>query len=274
MQVHVGGGSERLGHCPGIHWHMNVANQVEYRDRRQAPGDSWVRVKDRFGNVREFTAEGVTAEQLAKGERRRMDCMDCHNRPSHTMATTPERAIDELIARGAIPRTLPFVRREAVKALKVTYPTQEAAGEGISRTLRDFYRSQYPQAYMSQRPDVEKAVQATETVYRRNVFPNMKVTFGSYPKQHRPHGLPGLFPLPRRQPQIERRQGHRPGLRVLSQDRIIPERSAHWEECAVLNNSPCGHRVTMSGTRLAAGESARRRSPGIRRHPIGSSMPC
>jgi hypothetical protein len=194
MQVHVGGGSERLGIAQGIHWHMNVANEVEYvatDDKRQVI--PWVRVRDRFGNVREFTAEGVTAEQLAKGERRRMDCMDCHNRPSHTMAATPERAIDELIARGAIPRTLPFVRREAVKALKVSYPTQEAAGEGISRTLRDFYRSQYPQAYLSQRPDVEKAVQATETIYRRNVFPDMNVQFGTYPNNIGHMDFPGCF---------------------------------------------------------------------------------
>jgi NapC/NirT cytochrome c family, N-terminal region len=194
MQVHVGGGSERLGIAQGIHWHMNVANEVEYiatDDKRQVI--PWVRVKDRFGNVREFSAEGVTPEQLAKGERRRMDCMDCHNRPSHPMAATPERAVDELIARGVIPRTLPFVRREAVKALKVTYPTQEAAGEGISRTLRDFYRSQYPQAYMSQRPDVEKAVQATETVYRRNIFPEMNVQFGTYPNNIGHMDFPGCF---------------------------------------------------------------------------------
>jgi len=194
MQVHVGGGSERLGIAQGIHWHMNVANEVEYiatDEKRQVI--PWVRVKDRFGNVREFSAEGVTAEQLAKGERRRMDCMDCHNRPSHPMAATPERAIDELIARGAIPRTLPFVRRETVKALKTAYPTQEAASAEISRTLRDFYRSQYPQAYMSQRPDVEKAVQAAEGIYRRNVFPEMNVTFGTYPNNIGHMDFPGCF---------------------------------------------------------------------------------
>ena len=96
LQVHVGGGSERLGIAQGIHWHMNVANEIEYiatDDKRQVI--PWVRVKDRSGNVREYTAEGVTPEQLAKGERRRMDCMDCHNRPSHPMAATPERAVDE-----------------------------------------------------------------------------------------------------------------------------------------------------------------------------------
>jgi nitrate/TMAO reductase-like tetraheme cytochrome c subunit len=194
MQVHVGGGSVRLGVAQGIHWHMNVANEVEYiatDDKRQVI--PWVRLKDRFGNVREFTAEGVTAEQLAKGERRRMDCMDCHNRPSHTMAATPERAVDELIAREAIPRTLPFVRREAVKVLKATYTSEEAASAEISRTLRDFYRSQYPQAYMSQRPDVEKAVQAAEMIYRRNVFPEMNVTFGTYPNNIGHMDFPGCF---------------------------------------------------------------------------------
>jgi hypothetical protein len=194
MQVHVGGGSERLGIAQGIHWHMNVANEVEYiatDDKRQVI--PWVRVKDRLGAVREYTAEGVTPDQLAKGERRRMDCMDCHNRPSHPMASTPERAVDEMIARGAIPRTLPFVRREAVKALKISYPTQEAAGEGISRTLRDFYRAQYRQAYMSQRQDVEKAVQAADTIYRRNVFPEMSVQFGTYPNNIGHMDFPGCF---------------------------------------------------------------------------------
>src|SRR5438045_7584342 len=105
--------------------------------------------------------------------------MYCHNRPSHPMAATPERAVDETIARGSMPRTLPFVRRESVNVLKTAYPTQEAAGEGISRSLREFYRSQFPQIYMSQRQDVERAVQAADAIYRRNVFPEMNVQFGT-----------------------------------------------------------------------------------------------
>src|SRR5581483_11012996 len=54
LQLHVGGGSERLGLAQGIHWHMNVANVVEYvttDDRRQVI--PYVRLRDRFGNVRE-----------------------------------------------------------------------------------------------------------------------------------------------------------------------------------------------------------------------------
>jgi hypothetical protein len=194
LQVHVGGGSEKLGIAQGIHWHMNVANEVEYiatDDKRQVI--PWVRVKDRLGNVREYVADGVTQDQLAKGERRRMDCMDCHNRPSHPMAPTPEKAINAVMARGDVPKTLPFIRREAVKALKVSYASQDAAEEGISRTLRDFYRTQQNDIYMSRRQDVEKAVQGAVNVYRRNVFPEMSVQFGSYPNNIGHMDFPGCF---------------------------------------------------------------------------------
>ena len=194
LQVHVGGGSERLGIAQGIHWHMNVANEVEYiatDDKRQVI--PWVRIKDRNGHIAEFVADGAKPEELAKGERRRMDCMDCHNRPSHPMAATPERAINELMARGDVPKTLPFVRRETVKSLKASYATQEGADEGISRMLRDFYRTNYPTQYMTARQDVEKAVRATVGVYRRNVFPEMKVQFGTYPSNIGHIDSPGCF---------------------------------------------------------------------------------
>jgi len=194
LQVHVGGGSERLGIAQGIHWHMNVANEVEYiatDDKRQVI--PWVRVKDRFGNVREYTAEGAKPEELAKGERRRMDCMDCHNRPSHPMAATPERAVNQRMARGDIPKTLPFVRRETVKALKANYPSQERAEEGISRSLRDFYRSQFPTDFMSRRQEVEKAANAAIDIYRRNVFPEMNVAFGTYANNIGHMDFPGCF---------------------------------------------------------------------------------
>jgi hypothetical protein len=194
LQVHVGGGSERLGIAQGIHWHMNVANEVEYiatDEKRQVI--PWVRVKDHTGAVREYVADGATPDQLAKGERRRMDCMDCHNRPAHPMAPTPERAVNERMASGEIPPTLPFVRREAVKALKAGYASQEAAGDAIARVLREFYRAQASDVYMSRRQDVEKAVNATTDIYRRSVFPEMNVQFGTYPNNIGHMDFPGCF---------------------------------------------------------------------------------
>jgi hypothetical protein len=194
LRVHVGGGSARLGLAAGIHWHMNVANRVEYiatDDKRQVI--PWVRVTDASGAVREYTAEGVKPEDLTGRERRLMDCMDCHNRPSHPMAASAERAVDEVIARGEIPRSLPFVRREAVKAIKASYPSEHAALDAIARALRDFYRTEHGQVYMGRRQDVERAVTAAQKVFQRNVFPEMNVQFGTYPNNIGHMDFPGCF---------------------------------------------------------------------------------
>jgi hypothetical protein len=194
IRVHVGGGSEKLGIATGIHWHMNVANEIEYivtDDKRQVI--PYVRLKDRHGNVREFLAEGTDPEQLAKGERRRMDCMDCHSRPSHPFAPSAGRAVDDVMAIGEIPRTLPFARREAVAALEASYSNQEAAADAIAQRLREFYRTNYYHAYMQRRQDVERAVRATQTIYRRNVFPEMNVRWGTYLNNIGHMDAPGCF---------------------------------------------------------------------------------
>jgi hypothetical protein len=109
------------------------------------------------------------------------------------MAATAERAVDQAIARGEIPRTLPFVRRESVKALKVSYPSEAAATEAISRSLRDFYRTEHQDAYMTKRQDVEKAVVAAQRIFSRNVFPEMNVQFGTYANNIGHMDFPGCF---------------------------------------------------------------------------------
>jgi hypothetical protein len=194
LHVHVGGGDGRRGPASGIHWHMNLANEIDYvatdKNRQVIP---YVRMKDRQGILREYVVDGVTPEQVAKGERRQMDCMDCHNRPSHPIAGTPDRAVNEAMAAGGIATTLPFVHREAVKALKAVYPSQDAGAEGISRALRDFYRSAQPQIAASRGPDIDRAVLAVQDIYRRNVFPDMNVRFGTYANNIGHVDSPGCF---------------------------------------------------------------------------------
>jgi hypothetical protein len=152
-----------------------------------------VKVTDPKTGAREYVAGNVTADQIAQGERRRMDCTDCHNRPSHAIAPTPERAVDLAISRREIPVTLPFVRREAVNALKTTYPSEAAALGGISRALRDFYKDQEAAAESGRGAEVERAVGALQNIYRRSVFPEMKVSFGTYANNIGHIDAPGCF---------------------------------------------------------------------------------
>ena len=178
LQLHVGGGRAETGTGSGIHWHMNIENRVEYiatdAQRQVIP---WVKFTDREGRVKEYTIEGTTPETLAAGERREMDCLDCHNRPAHTFEPAPERAVDNAISLGHIPRTLPFARKEAVAALKDPYPSHEAAMAGIDRRLREAYK---PIAGSSAEA-LARTIAGVQTIYANNIFPSMKVNWGTYP---------------------------------------------------------------------------------------------
>jgi nitrate/TMAO reductase-like tetraheme cytochrome c subunit len=191
LRIHVGGGSEKLGVATGIHWHMNVANVVEYRADPTRMTIPWIKVTDRTGAVREYVAEGVPQEELDKLEQSRtMDCMDCHNRPSHAFFPSPERAVDAAIAGGELSRGLPFIRREAVAALKTNYADRPTAEREIAGHLTNFYRTS---GKAIAQPDLERAIQATQRLYARNVFPGMNVTWGTYPNHIGHMDAPGCF---------------------------------------------------------------------------------
>ena len=55
-----------------------------------------------------------------------MECVDCHNRPTHTFEL-PERALDKALALGEIPVTLPYVKRKSLELLKTNYATSAEA---------------------------------------------------------------------------------------------------------------------------------------------------
>jgi nitrate/TMAO reductase-like tetraheme cytochrome c subunit len=156
------------------HWHARPDVVVEYLaadpGRETIP---YVRVTEQGGGAIEYAAS--SAEAKPDGPWRRMDCLDCHNRPAHTMSASAEAAVDRAIAADEISASVPFVRREAVKALTVEYPSRAAALDGIRRSLDAFYR-----ATPAPPEDVAGAIRATERLYRVNVFPDMNVTWGTY----------------------------------------------------------------------------------------------
>lgn len=194
LQIHVGGGSDKLSIATGIHWHMNVANVVEYvaaDEKRQVI--PWVRITDRTGKTQEYLADGVKIDDIDMSRKRRMDCVDCHNRPSHPFDATADKAIDRALAMGLIPRDLPYVKREAAAAIGAAYPTHQVASDTIAQRLRDFYRNNYSTIYMSRRPDVERAIAGAQQSYVRNVFPDMNVGWGTYPNNIGHMDFPGCF---------------------------------------------------------------------------------
>jgi NapC/NirT cytochrome c family, N-terminal region len=122
----------------------------------------------------------LTPEQLANAEHRRMDCMDCHNRPTHIFQM-PETAVDRDMAQGNISPKLPYIKKEAVAALQREYKDRDTATREIASSLSAFYQTKYPQTYTGDAEQLKNAIQGVQAIYLQNVFPEMKITWGTYP---------------------------------------------------------------------------------------------
>jgi formate-dependent nitrite reductase cytochrome c552 subunit len=180
----------------GIHGrHLDLNSRVQYvamdRQRQVLPRVTYVNDK---GQKIEFVSAGAKAapELLAAGESRSMDCMDCHNRPAHIFQM-PDRAVDQAMSDGLINPDLPFIKKKATEVLKATYSDRDDAAERIASGLHDFYRTTYPDAYRDKRPEIEGAIREIQAVYLRNVFPLMRVTWGTYPNNLGHTDFPGCF---------------------------------------------------------------------------------
>ena len=183
MLVHVGGGSPTAGPVTGIHWHMNLANEITFvatdRQRQVIP---WIRVKDRQGNVVEYVDKNLplAPEQIAQAPKRRMDCTDCHNRPAH-IYEPPDAAVDEALAAGKLDGSLPFLKRQAVAVLSQTYATNDEAVRAIATGLEQFYRTNYTDLYAQKGAAVKGAISEVQRIYQTYFFPEMKTDWQTHP---------------------------------------------------------------------------------------------
>jgi cytochrome c1 len=121
-----------------------------------------------------------------------MDCVDCHNRPTHVFEL-PENAVDKQMSLGRISPDLPYIRKKAVEVLKVNYPTREIAKQSIRDEINNFYRTNYAAIYETRRALVQQAGEEVENIYLRNIFPDMRLTWGSHPNNLGHNDSPGCF---------------------------------------------------------------------------------
>ena len=179
----VGGGDPTHGPVGGIHWHMSISNRVEYiavdRLRQRIP---WVRLTDPDGVVTVYREAGFTNDP-AGYEIRRMDCIDCHNRPAHRFAS-PSDAVNLAISLGHLDRSLPFLKSNAVYALTRPYKTGSEARAGIATFLANEYGDD---------SRIRRAIPFVQQIYSDNVFPAMKAQWSVYPDNLGHRTWPGCF---------------------------------------------------------------------------------
>lgn len=183
MLINVGGGSPTTGLVTGIHWHMNIANEVTYistDDHRQVI--PWVRIKDKNGNVTEYNdrMRPLSPEQIAGANKRRMDCVDCHNRPAHVYQP-PDYAVDQAFVSGRLDPSLPYLKRQSVELLSRSYTSTDEALRTIATGLNDFYRTNYSDTYSQKQPLINNAVTEVQRIFQTYFFPEMKTDWQTHP---------------------------------------------------------------------------------------------
>jgi nitrate/TMAO reductase-like tetraheme cytochrome c subunit len=183
LLLKIGGSDPRRGPVGGIHWHNLPGNKVEYvatdEARQVIP---WVRVTDASGHVTVFKTARFTND-VSKMDLRTMDCMDCHNRPSHRYLS-PEKAVNQAMALNRIDPTLPWIKTNAMFVLTRTYKTDEEATNSIAQLLA----ARYPNDAR-----VKDAIATVQQIYEDNFFPEMKASWASYPDNVGHMIWPGCF---------------------------------------------------------------------------------
>lgn len=195
MLVKIGGGDPEFGNVGGIHWHMIIDNKVEFiatdEEQQTIP---WVRVTDRDGNstVYQSSDHKLTPEQVQNNTPHVMDCVDCHNRPTH-IYRSPVDAVDLAMSTGRIDPSIPAIKEQAVRALTKDYKTTGDATRRIDTALHGYYRENDSTWAAANAPQIDGAVRTTQWIYTHNFFPEMHVKWSVYPDNIGHWDFPGCF---------------------------------------------------------------------------------
>jgi len=165
---------------------------------RYAPSDEkrqtipWVEYQDAAGKATAYVASDAKGAMPGNLPVREMDCVDCHNRPTHAYQM-PEPAVDLKLVDASISAALPFAKKTAVELLKAAYGSRAEAEAKIPAAFAAFYREKYPDIYAAKRGEIERSGQGVLAIYQRNIFPGMNVTWGTYPNNIGHTDFPGCF---------------------------------------------------------------------------------
>lgn len=187
IALHIGGRNPETDVAEGIHWHVSKDVQVSYLaadDTRTKIAK--VKVTRPDGSMDEFVKADLLDEANAENQEWRvMDCIDCHNRPTH-IYDLPEERVDFGLLSKKINPLIPGIREDCLTVLTKEYSTREQAQEQIVRDLIVLQKSRDAKRAAINADDLEKAGAFLIETYMGNVWPEAKVLWGTY-KKHLGH---------------------------------------------------------------------------------------
>jgi len=195
LLLRMGSADMKTERPPKMHWHSSTTEEIVYaaanRERTVIP---WIRVKRLDGKERVYrsTDTPLADAELNKAEKRKMDCVDCHNRQGHPYRP-PDVIVNALLSVKLIDPELPEAKSVAVRALDGAYASREEAWERIAASVREFYQKSYPAVASNSEAAITGAIKALQSAYERNYDPHMKVSWKNFPDNQGHRFSPGCF---------------------------------------------------------------------------------
>lgn len=184
LQMKTGPSNSARGLEEGIHWHINPDTKIEYiakdSSRMEIPWVRYTNLKTGVVKIFKDASSELSEEEIAAYEKREMDCMDCHNRPSHDYHT-PINFINNAITAGHISRELPEIKSLSMTILAMDFSTNDSALAYIDSEVRNFYSSNYDLIYTEKAELITQAIKGIQDEFQKNIFPEMNVKWSVYP---------------------------------------------------------------------------------------------
>ena len=185
LQMKTGPEYVGLGFREGIHWHINPSVRIEYiseNDKRETI--NWVKYTNTAtGEITVYKndSNNMSDSAIIASNPRTMDCIDCHNRPSHNYKS-PSVFVDNALLTGAVSKEIPYIKKVAMGILSQQFGTKDSAMTIIHDSISNFYRTTYPSYFEKNNELINKAITSIQNSYNQNTFPAMKVSYQAYPE--------------------------------------------------------------------------------------------
>jgi nitrate/TMAO reductase-like tetraheme cytochrome c subunit len=184
LQMKTGPENSDMGFTEGIHWHINPDVNIEYiseNDKREVI--TYVKYTNQAtGEVTVYRNPDnpVSDSLIMVSSPRTMDCIDCHNRPSHKYSSPPVY-FDKAMLTGGISQDIPYIKKTAMDILRNSFTDVDTAMIQIRDGIVNYYRSEFGDRYEKYDSIIERSVVTIQNAYRQNTFPAMKVAYDVYP---------------------------------------------------------------------------------------------
>jgi len=193
LLLKIGGPEEAGARAGGIHWHVSQGNRVIYMSEKGERKDiPWVRLERKNEPPVEYRFSGrrLSNEEIAAAPQRTMECVDCHNRPTHIYRTA-DQELEDMFDLWPEMQKIPYLKKAAGEVLERHFDDAAIQRKEVRGALLEWYG-----AHPEEKPDpalLERAAEKVQEIYSRNCWPRMNIGWGTYPNHLGHTASPGCL---------------------------------------------------------------------------------